>query len=295
VLVVHPHVPPPVTARHAVPVVPFAHTSQDVPPVPHAPTPVPPTQVGVAWVVSQHPPLHGFTEQFVEQRPLTPHAEPRGQSLAFVHPQATPVQTWPFVFVEQSMHVAPAAPHALGVPPPHVPVLPLTMLQHDPVHAWLAEHVVVHVRGVPVAPHAAPASPDDAQSLALAHPQAPPPVTAMHLVPTLSPAHVPHAVPPVPQASSAAPLVHEPDAQQPPLHASPTSHVVEHWCAPLHACPTGQSLALAQPHVPPFGPVTHAAPASPAHPPHIAPPKPQCAADSVVSHVVALQHVPLQL
>jgi hypothetical protein len=147
VLVLHPHVPPPVTARHAVPELFPTHVLHDPPPLPHAAADEsPPTHVGVDCVLSQQPPLHGFAVQSVEHCPFVPHAVPVGQSLACVHPHDTPVQTWPSALVEQSMHVAPAAPHALAVPPPHVPVVfPSGMLQHDPVHGWLAEQVVVHV------------------------------------------------------------------------------------------------------------------------------------------------------
>jgi len=90
----------------------------------------------------------------------------------------------------------------------------------------------VHWRGVPVALHDAPASLAEVQSLALAHPHAPPFVTATHLVPTLSPAQVAHAAPVAPHVPSAVPVVHVgvvcDVSQQPPLHASPDGHTFEH-------------------------------------------------------------------
>jgi len=92
-LLLQPHVPPPVTARHAVPLTFAEHEPHAVPPVPHADgEESPPVHVGVACVVSQQPPLQGFTEQSDPHLPFVPHAEPTGQSLAWVHPHAVPVQ-----------------------------------------------------------------------------------------------------------------------------------------------------------------------------------------------------------
>jgi hypothetical protein len=81
---VHPHAVPPM---HAVPdacPVQMAH----VPLAPQAPAAVPSAQVGVACVVSQHPPWHVSPPvQSVEQAwVVVLHASPVGQSLEVVHP-----------------------------------------------------------------------------------------------------------------------------------------------------------------------------------------------------------------
>lgn len=143
-----------------------------------------------------------------------------GQSVVAPQPQVVPSQMCPSALLVQSRHSPPAAPHAVEVPPPQVPVLPPRgMLQHDPLHVSLAEHVVVQVWVVVL--HEPPASLDAVQSPGTAHPHAPPFVPATHAVPTLSPAQLAHVFPFEPQPLAAtSPVVHVPPVpQHPPLQS----------------------------------------------------------------------------
>lgn len=99
------------------------------------------------------------------------------------------------------------------------------MLQHEPVQGWLAEHAVVHWPGVVDVLHEAPASPSAAQSLALAQPHVPPPVTATHFAPTLSPVQSAHDPPDVPHVVSPVPPMQAPALQQPPLQSAVAEQV----------------------------------------------------------------------
>jgi hypothetical protein len=64
------------------------------------------------------------------------------------------------------------------------------------------------------------------------------------------PVQIVHIPPPVPQAVEAIPDWHIVPSQQPPLHVSPPVQLLVHLPA-LQASPDGQSVALAQPQVPP--------------------------------------------
>jgi hypothetical protein len=119
----------------------------------------------------------------------------------------------------------------------------------------------------------------DGQSVLLAHPHWPPPVTGSHTapdVPPLKPAvHeaqmpplLPHAVVPVP-GCQVPPVAAE---QQPPLQGCDVPQLVVHVCVVTsHAWSVGQSAAVWQPHAFAGVPVRHTLPAAlPVHTVHVA-------------------------
>jgi hypothetical protein len=143
----------------------------------------------------------------------------------------------------QSTHAAPAAPQVVTAVSldAHVP-----LLQHDELHGAPVEQVDVHVFGVPAPLQALSAG----QSVAEAHPHAPPPVIATHAVPAPSPTQVVHDPPFEPHTPCAVPSTHVVPVQHPPLQVSPPVQVVEQvWFDVLHACPLGQSLCVLHPQL----------------------------------------------
>jgi hypothetical protein len=94
------------------------------------------------------------------------------------------------------------------------------------------------------------------------------------------------ARPPLPQVPLSVPALHEPPAQQPPLHAWLGLHALVQLAAPtLHASCVLQSLLVLQPQAPPSPLGRHTWPAlAPLHDAHTAPPRPQAPLATPLAH-----------
>jgi hypothetical protein len=147
----------------------------------------------------------------------------------------------------------PELPHApLLVPAMQVPlVMPLGIAQQPPLQGFAAEQAVVH-RWETVLQVAAPL-----QSLVPLQPQWPPPLTAMHSLPSDDAVQAAQTPPVEPQAFIAVPAAQVPLVcplgmlQQPPLQGRVAVQVVVHFeVSGSHAEPAGHSLELAQPQLP---------------------------------------------
>jgi hypothetical protein len=282
----HPHVPPPVTASQVIPTLLFTHVAHAPPVDPHAACAVPPTHR--FDVVSQHPPLHvSPPAQLVPQVWLVVlQASPVAQSADVLHPQAFATHAFPAAFPLQATHALPAAPQvatAVSIDA-HVP-----LLQHVPLHGALVEQVDVHVVGVPAPLHALSVG----QSVAEAHPHAPPPVTATHAVPPPLLAQDMHAPPVAPHTPCAVPPTHTPlVSQHPPLQVSPPVQLVPQvWFVVLHACPVGQSFDVLHPQA---SVERHTGVSVPVHTLHAPPPVPHAPSPVPATHTpLVLQHPPL--
>ncbi len=263
-----PHVPSPPLPQADVQVlpehvgVPFEHTLQVPPPVPHAPLALP----AAHCPPEQQPPLQAVSPALPHAAPhvcvVVLHALPAGQSVAALHPQTWSPGTHsdPFGLPAQLTHAPEAPQAALLVPGRHAIPLP-----QQPLTQGCAGMEQVKLHRCDVVLHPAL---EAGQLVLLLHPQKPPPVVATHALPEVPPpkpalqsAHTP---PFSPHAPAPVPGWHVPPVaaeQHPPLHVCVVLQaVVQVWVAVSHALPAGQSAALWQPHRCGDPPERHAVP-----------------------------------
>ena len=273
-----PHLP---VERHALPVVLPEHEMQAPPEMPHSGAVSPVTHVPV--VVSQQPPLHGWVEEHavVQMLVVVSHASSEGQSEAKLQPHV-PLERHASPVLRPTHEVHdPERPHAGRVSPgAHTPELQQPPLQGSP-----EEHVVPHI------PVDVSQASSVGQSVAIAQPQSP---VDRQALPDEPPRQKPQVPPSIPQARGDVPAAHMPELQQPPLHGWLPEHVLVH--TPLlvsHASSAGQSVAMAQPHVPLE---RHAVPElPPAHEVQVPPAAPHAVCAVPGAHVPALQQPPLHV
>ena len=247
--------------------------------------------------IEQQPPLH-VPVHVVPHTPLT-HAWFVGHWLSELQPHGPVARLGKHTgeVPLQVTHVFPEPPQAFGsFPPTQVPLLPLVIWQHPPVHGTLAEHAVSQVCAELHATFVAQSV------LAELHPHVPPnPLdVATQAVPTLAPTQLWHAPPVSPHAACDVPIEHVPGVaplapeQHPPLHiwVESLQAVVHELVLGSQAIPSGQSAATLQPHDPVA--TMHAAPASAATQlTHAVPGAPHAVAVSGEAHFAPLQQVPL--
>jgi hypothetical protein len=257
--------------------------SEQTPFEPHAESAPPCWQVPLV-AAEQHPPLHGvpFPHATVHV-PFVHASRTAGQSKELPHPHWPPPfvasHLWPVLAVAQLAQVPPVLPQAPSAVP-SVQVPPLAAEQQPPLQGETALQAAEQRRVC--ASQACP----DGQSLALRQPHESPPLPTMH---TRLAEHALH-VGPRSQAPGWSPRTHTPPLQHPPLQVAFASQVIPQ--VPLvQAAPTGQSLLLAQPHVP-FG--RHAGVAgSPLHTAHAPPVSPHAAGVPPATQVDPSQQPPL--
>jgi hypothetical protein len=308
-----------VPGSHFVPIGLFVQTAH-APEPPHAPAPVPATQV---LPEQQKPPLHiPLPPPHVDTHAPAVHvgvpAAHGGKHACPLRPQApfcVPVTQLPELQQPPLQPVSFVPRH----PPPHVCV---TVLHASPASEPVAaaqsvttSHPQVSVPGshlgplglptqlvqTPDPPHAAGRfplthDPDEQQKPALQFPSPPDPQAAVHVpaahvgVPALQVAHArpfaPHAPLPVPATQI------PPVPQHPPLHGCVASHWLVQTCvATLHDSSGAQSLELLQPHEVPF---SHTWPTpETVQSAHVLPPMPQALVAAPATHVEPEQQPPL--
>jgi hypothetical protein len=215
------------------------------------------------------------------------HAVLAGQSAVTLQPQPPAMHCEPLGLPTQlaQMPELPQVPCALPgwqVPPDadeQQPPLQVCVELHEVVqrlllvlHAWLS-----------------------GQSAARLQPQVP---VARQAEPLTLPTQLWHTVPAAPHCACVLPIAHMPldaDEQHAPLHACVELHCVLHACVVvLHASELGQSLAIAQPQLPPFAPPMHDEPiALPAQLTHAPPVDPQLLLTRPCVHTPPAQQPPL--